>query len=383
VVPFHLGQPENAVGQPDNAVTQPVHQHIYAAIDDSDSDSDFDSDMASNTLVPAPFTGKPQEDVLEFLTNYDLWSTFRAMTGAQKSAALPLLLKDGAALWFNTQSQNTRDSFTRLREALIQRYGPNPSDAWKRSAELWLIRQLPNQTVDDFLTTVQKAAQRLGVEADQTFLVALNGLRSNIRQHVIQHDITTIEDLQKWGRLTELSLDDSADAGEHMRQTVTELAAIREELQQLHLTNVAAVSSTHYRSSSPSTRRVTFGPPLDSRRVTFEPPLDSHQVTLDQPPESSTYSTSPRDFQSRPGTFQPPQQTYSPRYSQGRPWHRFQPSYRQTSWRSPAGSTCGNCGGTHGSTNFCRAKGVTCFQCGKRGHLRSVCRSTRGRFSQT
>lgn len=51
--------------------------------------------------------------------------------------------------------------------------------------------------------------QKLNVNGEQTFLVALNGLHSNIRQHVIQHDPTTIEDIQKWFRVTEVSQEEA------------------------------------------------------------------------------------------------------------------------------------------------------------------------------
>src|SRR5678815_3923071 len=207
---------------------------VIGSDDDSDADSiSSDSEMAGNTLVPSPFTGNQQEDILEFLKNFELWSTFRRMSGAQKLAALPLLLKNGAAVWFNTQSEATRQNFIALRDALTLRYGPKATDAWKRAADLWSLKQLPHQSVDDFLTSVQQAAQKLDVDAGQTFLVALNGLRSNIRQHVLQHDLTTIEGLRKWGRLTELSQEDQSDTDHHIRHTVSELAAIREELKQL------------------------------------------------------------------------------------------------------------------------------------------------------
>lgn len=336
--------------------------------DGSDADSiSSDSEMAGNTLVPSPFTGNQQEDILEFLKNFELWSTFRRMSGAQKLAALPLLLKNGAAVWFNTQSQATRESFIALRDALTLRYGPKATDAWKRAADLWSLKQLPHQSVDDFLTSVQQAAQKLDVDAGQTFLVALNGLRSNIRQHVLQHDLTTIEGLRKWGRLTELSQEDQSDTDHHIRHTVSELAAIREELKQLQITSVAAINSTRRRTPSP--HHVTF---VDqSPKPVLEPRLE--------PYATSTSRGYPPSAQSYPGHSENNRPHDSPSW-RPRPPYRSQPL---NSWRTTSKPTCGNCGGIHTSNNFCRARGVTCFRCSKRGHLQSVCRSTRGRYSQT
>src|SRR6218665_2048182 len=106
------------------------------------SDSD-DMASSSNSPLPAAWTGRPHEDVLEFLKNFELW-TFRGLNEASKLSALPLLLKDSAAIWYNTQSQDTRSDFGSLKAALQTRYGPSITDAWKRAAELWQMKQLPH-----------------------------------------------------------------------------------------------------------------------------------------------------------------------------------------------------------------------------------------------
>ena len=175
---------------------------------------------SSNNLLPAAYTGRPHEDALEFLKNFELWATFRGLNEGSKLSALPLLLKDSAAIWYNAQSQDTLSDFGSLKAALQTRYGPTITDAWKRAAELWQMKQLPHQSVDDFTTSTQEAAQRLSVSAEQTLMVVLNSLRHNIRQHVIQHDPTTITDIQKWGRLTEPSQKNTNDAENHLRETV-------------------------------------------------------------------------------------------------------------------------------------------------------------------
>jgi len=61
--------------------------------------------------------------VAEFLKNFKLWATFRNMSEGAKLAALPLLMKDGATVWYNTQPQGTRDNFAALKEALRNLFG--------------------------------------------------------------------------------------------------------------------------------------------------------------------------------------------------------------------------------------------------------------------
>jgi len=74
-----------------------LDQTVFGYHDGSDS-SESDSDEMANTLVPAAFTGRSEDDITEFLKNFDLWATFRTMTREQKLAALPLLLKEGSAV---------------------------------------------------------------------------------------------------------------------------------------------------------------------------------------------------------------------------------------------------------------------------------------------
>ena len=88
-------------------------------------------------------------------------------------------------------------------------------------------------------------------------MVALSGLRPHIRQHVIHHDPKTIDGIQKWGRVTETSQEDPTKAMQHLRDTVSELAALKDELKQLKLTSLATISTQCPRSRSPMPHRVT------------------------------------------------------------------------------------------------------------------------------
>lgn len=113
--------------------------------------------------------------------------------------------KDGEAVWYNTQPCTVQGHLRELRRALIDCNGPSATDAWKRAADLWQMKQLPSQTTDDFVTSIQQVAQKLNIPPEHTLMVALRGLRVSIRQQVIQHGHKTIDGIQKWGRLTETS----------------------------------------------------------------------------------------------------------------------------------------------------------------------------------
>src|SRR6218665_1016070 len=346
------------------------------------SETTDDDDMASssNSLVPAPFTGRPTEDIHEFLKNFELWAMYRHLNDESSVSALPLLLKDGAAMWWNTQPDTIKADMRALKNALIERYGIRQDEAWKRAAALWKLQQQPHQSTDDFLTQVQQEAQRLAVPPDQSFQVALNGLRPTIRQHVLQHDLRNVADIQKWARITESSQEDPTDT----ERTLRVLSAVKEELQKLQVNNLAALSAFQPRSRSPTPHRVTFADPPTHPSVRQSSAADVYGPPPLRHP-SSDYQQRYRG-NARTPTAQPRQPYANYNRTTSSSTYQRQPYPRHTDvvWRSPPSyshASCGHCGGKHGPQGHCRARGATCYYCGIRGHLQSVCRAARGRFN--
>lgn len=228
---------------------------------------------------------------------------------------------------------------------MIERYGPQAAHAWKSTADLWLLKQAKGQSIDDYLTSVIKAGQKVGVSEENLYFIALNGLRPSIRQHVIQHELSSLEDLRQWGRITELSLRDSALDDSPFEATARELAEMKAEIRKLRI-NVVTPSS---RSSSPTTDNIT-----PQRRVQFR--------------EDSRRTPPPTTFNQR---------RFFPNQRQG-PNQGNQPDWT----RQGTPPRCANCGGKHTRNYSCLAREKTCYYCHRRGHLQSVCRAARSARSQ-
>jgi len=135
---------------------------------------------SSNSLVPSPFTRRPTEDIHEFLKNFELWAMYRRLNDESSLSALPLLLKDGAAVWWNTQPDAIKAGMRALKATLTERYGIRRDEAWKCATALWKLQQQAHKSTDDFLMQVHQEAQRLAVPPNQTFQVALNGVHPTI-----------------------------------------------------------------------------------------------------------------------------------------------------------------------------------------------------------
>lgn len=99
-----------------------------------------------------------------FLRTVDLWYTLLRADEDSKRATLALLLRGNASSWFHTQPSRTTRSYQLLKDALIDSYGPRPADTWKATAYLWQLRQQKDQSTDDFIMSIIKAGNRIGID---------------------------------------------------------------------------------------------------------------------------------------------------------------------------------------------------------------------------
>lgn len=307
--------------------------------------STYNDTMAEGTsslLLNTPFNGRPDEDISEFLKTVGLWATLRKADEETRISALALLLRGNAADWFHTQPQVT-ESYRELKNALRERYGPQ-----RRQCMEGHCQSLAVTTTDDFITVV-KAGRRVDISDDQLLIIALNGLRPSIRQHVIQHPISNLDDLRQWGRATELSLQDARD-DDASNPTARELAERKDKIRQLRIHSVQSSQ-----------------PPMPS----FVD--DAHDINAFQR-SSVQHNDTPNNQQQI-------------RFRQQR---QYQPSaqYQRSQQQHPSAdrqnfTRCNNFGGKHSRNSSCPARNKPCFYCGKLGHFQSVCMAAKGnRYSK-
>lgn len=290
-----------------------------------------------------PFSGRPEEDVLDFLKHFELWASIEKADDVTLRAGLPLLLKGGAAAWYDTQRQEIKDSYEELKSALKVRYGRQEAQLWQAMAELWQTKQTDDQSTDDYVTAILRAGQRIKVGEDQIFAIVLNGLRPSIRQHVVQHPLATLDDVRHWGRVTELSLKDNASASSTLEASVKELTAgLDEKFRQLRIHTVGSASRPRSPSidNSSTPNRVRFHNDAGRRSPHHDDDFDRRR-----PAEKH--------------------------------WRNPDPGSRNRGYNQVAPFRCNNCGGSHSRNNICPARDKTCFYCNRRGHLQSLCRTAR------
>ena len=208
--------------------------------------------------------------------------------------------------------------------------------------------QRPNEKARDYISQMQKLAKRVPHLEDEILRwVILRGLRPWIKASIIAQkgDLKSVADILECAKVAEsagLGKDEGSVDAIKMNQLMEEVKAGREEVKQLNEKMAKmSISVTQPRSPTPERRQ---------QRVSFQ----------DQGDASARRYSAARPYQSARGSWRTSNQYSNRQFSQ--PGTMLQP--------------CGNCGRSHG-LNRCPAVGVSCFACGKIGHLRVRCRSAR------
>ena len=241
-----------------------------------------------SSLTPPPFRGSIQEDPEAWLSRFNKYVTYRGFPDREKLNLLAVLLRDAASDWYDTLAQQTRDSWEEVQRAFKDRFQASDLQRWQQASEVWTRRQAVGESVDTYVTSVQKTAKTIGLVGEQLRYALQQGLRPEILSYVIQSQPSTVEELIKAARVGEaaakaaMSATSSATAVERMAAAVeANTMEIRQLVKQLPTTAVNFVSksrtpspqrsaATNYRQSTPP-RRVTFD--VGQREMTA-----SHQI---------------------------------------------------------------------------------------------------------
>ena len=317
--------------------------------------------IIDSSFAPSVFRGLPSDDAEMWLASFEKYANFRHMTPENKLTFLPVLMKDSASDWYDTLTEEVRTNWQLLHDRFKERFADSDVMKWQKASKLWSRDQGQYESVDAFVTALQKIAKSAAVNDEMLRYAIMRGLRKELRSHVIQSGATSLNDLISAARVAEIATAENTTSSTPseglLNQLLQEMSANRRvseqnaaELQRL-ARSTAAVNTLGASSTRPApTRRVSFRA-QDIRQGT--PPAEQYGNRNGRPGYQSRLPSSRVPL--RRGS--PPDPSLNNRPS--RPTH-----------------TCGNCGGMHefGISN-CRAYGVICYTCGKRNHLAKMCRS--------
>ena len=85
-----------------------------------------------------------------------LWVAYKALNDGQHATAIPVLLKNSALIFYQGLPDSTNQDFAIFEAAFLQRFMLDGNLSWANNLKLWECKQLPDQSVDNYLNEIVK-----------------------------------------------------------------------------------------------------------------------------------------------------------------------------------------------------------------------------------
>jgi len=306
-----------------------------------------------DSFAAQPFTGTNM-DADTWLAHFQRYTEYRQLSENDVIAILPLFLKDVAIDWYENLPANVKQDHEALMNNFKNYFGKTPFDYVFDEESIFNRTQRATEKVRDYIAQMQKLAKRIpGLDDDLLMWVIIKGLRPFIKASVIQHkaEMTTLADLLQYAKLAESAgvgtTDDNFDDTQ-IRQLRDEIRAGREEVEQLNAKMTRMTLSAVQQRSPTPTRR--------PQHVSFRRDGAWEEQRSNGPNRETASFVRGSRRQYRP-------------YNNDN--NRFTQPSGYGSGTMP--QECSRCGRYHTVNRPCPAARLSCFNCGRVGHLRARC----------
>jgi len=158
---------------------------------DSESESEMAESQTNSLFSPPKFRGLITENAKDWIRQFENYCQYKDYNEAKKMALFKVLLTDSAAVWYDSLTNASTNTWVNLKVAFETRtYNPPEVMKYRHANDLFNTKQ-GETSVDDFCARMQRLAKE--VEADENMLrfAVINGLRPEIRNHVTRTQPTT------------------------------------------------------------------------------------------------------------------------------------------------------------------------------------------------
>jgi hypothetical protein len=177
---------------------QPVINQINQPVQEPDED------MADGVSVPL-FFGNVGEDATLWLNSLRDFIEYKTIAGDKKLSLFKLRLAGSAQTWMTSLPDDQKDTFEHLAAAFLLRFLPKELEKFRYAKELFNEKQMPGQSVDDFISQIRKKSGIAGVDETTLAFIIINALSPNISSYVLEHDHETIEQILQHACVAELT----------------------------------------------------------------------------------------------------------------------------------------------------------------------------------
>lgn len=162
----------------------------------------IEGNSQASMFKPTPITGALSDDVNEWLAKFERFAKFYNWSSTKKLGAMVLLFEGPALSWFHTLPEETSNSFTRLVGALRNRFSASNNNLILRQA-LYAKKQGSSESLTNYTADIIKRCQRLSLNDAELMNIFINGLKPELRSHLVLNQPTSFTEAEKLARLRE------------------------------------------------------------------------------------------------------------------------------------------------------------------------------------
>lgn len=348
-----------------------------------------DDDMADGVSIP-PFFGNIGEDATLWLNSLRDFIDFKTIVADKRLSLFKLRLAGSAQAWMTSLPNDQKDTFEHLAAAFLTRFLPKELEKFRYAKELFNERQMPGQSVDEFITQIRKKSIIAGVDETTLAFIIINALSPNISSYVLEHEHETIEQILQHARVAELTRSAAPLCADNA--VAQQISTLTEQVTRLNQKianlSIAAVNE------SPMKRQVSF----EDVRGRPQSPMHERERSGEREREKSPYQRKQYGENHERSNFRPQNNSQNNGQSFSRPSFKnyqrpeqrprndmnfYQPSstFRDQNRQSSASSnTCATCGyAKHANPLYCPLLGKRCYKCDVMGHGARVCAARENR----
>ena len=147
--------------------------------------------------MPPTFYGTINSNGNSWLGSFETYCEFTNVNGDQKCRPFTLLITREAKIWFDRLPPGTKTDWNLLRAAFLERFGAqNEQQNYVRQEALYSRVQKPDESVDSYFSDVEQKASILNMAEPQLIRLALRGLNSKYKCHLITQNFDTLGQLR-------------------------------------------------------------------------------------------------------------------------------------------------------------------------------------------
>ena len=118
-------------------------------------------------------------------------------TDANKKYDLISHLTREARQWFTLQSDETKNDYAALRDALKEKFQPTKQEILDTRGQIYAMRQGPTQAFKDFAKQIQLKAKTIAMPDAEIVGICINGARPAIKAHIAMAKPASMDELLK------------------------------------------------------------------------------------------------------------------------------------------------------------------------------------------